>query len=98
MNTKNGTTKNCNTQQSLRNGLPKSRLLSGLLPGIDGKTTDRKETACARFKNKADVQEVKHGEWYVDSPFACSICDGLNDYKDDYCPHCGAKMDGDGKA
>ena len=39
------------------------------------------EKYCLVFKNKADVKEVKKGKWYVDSPFACSVCDGLNDQK-----------------
>lgn len=48
---------------------------------------------CGQFKDKSKFVELKHGKWYVDSPFACSICDGLNESKDDYCPHCGAKME-----
>ena len=53
----------------------------------------------------ADVAEVKHGYWFeVDSDVGwsidgCSICgeqhcfyEGEN--KANYCPHCGAKMDG----
>ena len=53
----------------------------------------------------ADVVEVKHGYWYdIDSDVGwelvgCSICrreyslcDGED--KTDYCPYCGAKMDG----
>ena len=47
-----------------------------------------------------DVAEVKHGYW-IDTTaycgeFTCSICKEMcvtNKYK--YCPHCGAKMDGD---
>lgn len=56
----------------------------------------------------ADVEEVKHGYWYdIDSDVGwelvgCSICSreySLCDGEDrtDYCPRCGAKMDG-GKA
>ena len=54
----------------------------------------------------ADVQEVKHGKWIHDN-FECSVCGGsLDDIMDadsyfaigfdgcDYCPWCGAKMDG----
>lgn len=52
----------------------------------------------------ADVQEVKHGEWYICCdgyyPF-CSICSYEpepprfhNDNRTPYCPNCGAKMDG----
>ena len=53
----------------------------------------------------ADVAEVKHGYWYtIDSDVGwelvgCSECRGeysLCDGEDrtDYCPYCGAKMDG----
>lgn len=56
----------------------------------------------------ADVVEVRHGHWkginrnkYNDDEATCSVC-GLtfsSGYSDpswwDYCPNCGAKMDGD---
>ena len=53
----------------------------------------------------ADVEEVKHAEWRSvvgDVIFACSNCDAEvstswdyeNDDMFDYCPCCGAKMDG----
>lgn len=54
----------------------------------------------------ADVQEVKHGEWRqeyrsgreINEGFVSSCCDMWNERKTDYCPNCGAKMDGkDGK-
>lgn len=60
---------------------------------IDGKTT-------------ADYAEVKHGVWVQDKhwqyDYKCSICGeyacegnyGNNDNLTDYCPNCGAKMDG----
>lgn len=51
----------------------------------------------------ADVQEMRHGEWLGDM---CSMCggDALEDSDEaetygtihsNYCPHCGAKMDGE---
>lgn len=54
-----------------------------------------------------DAVEVKHGEWKFigdseepqDGVFMCSVCGGflydalIDDCK--YCPHCGAKMDGE---
>lgn len=54
------------------------------------------EILCNDFKNKADVAEVKHGEWVDrDGKTWCSLCDASNkQYKPPYCPHCGAKMDG----
>lgn len=56
----------------------------------------------------ADVAEVKHGEWIKDaedftdgnSTHKCSCCGGFIDYYNggadeyNYCPNCGAKMDG----
>lgn len=54
----------------------------------------------------ADVVKVKHGEWlwnkgctYDESPYYCSLCiEGGSVYGgDNYCPNCGAKMDGEKK-
>ena len=54
----------------------------------------------------SDVKEVKHGEWLYNRGQApgeplyyCSLCiDGGSDWgKDNFCPHCGAKMDGGNK-
>jgi hypothetical protein len=47
----------------------------------------------------ADVVEVVHGEWIDrDEKTWCSKCDASNkQYKPPYCPHCGAKMDGERK-
>lgn len=51
----------------------------------------------------ADVVEVRHGEWKYnrhcapdESLYYCSLCiDGGSDIGvDNYCPNCGAKMDG----
>lgn len=51
-------------------------------------------------KNTADVAEVRHGEWKKSSPFNrfmnCSICGFGQDHTTfNYCPNCGAKMDGE---
>ena len=47
----------------------------------------------------ADVAEVKHGKWTKSSPhnrfMDCSVCGSFQDHTAfDYCPFCGAKMDG----
>lgn len=48
----------------------------------------------------ADVAPVRHGHWkqarYTEAPlYICSECD-IQAYKQhNYCPNCGAKMDGD---
>jgi hypothetical protein len=54
----------------------------------------------------ADVVEVRHGYWVRDShreEAYCSLCNGITPvdcekelfYESDYCPNCGAKMDGE---
>lgn len=57
-----------------------------------------------RNKRTADPNPVKHGHWKEDS--TCSVCgkkaiekiifsgETIWEDKYDYCPHCGAKMDG----
>lgn len=50
---------------------------------------------------KADLQPVKHGKWIEDSIlttfYTCSNCKSYRYNKYDYCPNCGARMDGDNK-
>lgn len=63
-----------------------------------------KELGCMDFIARADVQEIKHGEWIKYRPDFCSTCfkeqkiaDGMitpMDREYHYCPNCGAKMDG----
>ena len=50
-----------------------------------------------------DAVEVVHGRWVYDHwcEFKCSNCGELSNSKpykgrENYCPNCGAKMDGDG--
>ena len=52
----------------------------------------------------ADVAPVRHGRWiehkhfnhdhYIDSTYECSECNVEEPLTSDYCPNCGAKMDG----
>ena len=53
---------------------------------------------CRHFQNKADVVEVRHGEWEDNrnGTFTCSVCGGQSS-KMDWCGRCGAKMDGKGE-
>ncbi len=51
-----------------------------------------------------DAVEVVHGRWiYEPVEFAyekdikCSVCGSYVEHTSNYCPNCGAKMDGDGQ-
>lgn len=56
-------------------------------------------TARQKIKNlsSADVAPVVHGKWIVKggnpSQGTCSNCDGNGNWRNQYCPNCGAKMD-----
>ena len=56
-------------------------------------------TECkGHFLGKADVQEVKHGEWVSLEQeiglYGCSLCEHkILRKKCNFCPNCGAKMD-----
>lgn len=48
----------------------------------------------------ADVAPVRHGRWIVidaEEPrrYGCSECKRLSWHMENYCPNCGARMDGD---
>lgn len=48
----------------------------------------------------ADVAPVRHGRWEVidtEEPrrYGCSACKRLSWHMDNYCPNCGARMDGE---
>ena len=57
---------------------------------------------CKYFKDKADVVEVKRGEWklHPDGSGTCSCCNRTQkavwdyDNKQNFCGHCGADMRG----
>ena len=47
-----------------------------------------------------DVVEVRHGEWaemVIGEGFYCVDCGECANYQHNYCPWCGAKMDGKGE-
>lgn len=68
--------------------------------------TIKNHITCKFFKNKSDFQEVKHGEWNDNIIGFCNVCTECgaivdrystiknNSGKLNYCPNCGAKMDG----
>lgn len=49
------------------------------------------------------VEPVKHGHWidtgwadyYLNKEYRCSWCDRVDYARSNFCPYCGAKMDGD---
>lgn len=50
------------------------------------------------LKKAADAQPLKHGRWKDgEKSQVCTICGGWGLDSFDYCPHCGARMDGDAK-
>ena len=68
----------------------------------DGIYSEGVEKECITFIPSADIVEVRHGEWkvYFDGKeLMCSSCKATFWDEDgnggtNYCPHCGAKMDG----
>lgn len=60
-------------------------------------TTERQLRAIRELP-AADVAEVVHGRKIEDGDIGCfwlcSLCDGCLPYGANYCPNCGAKMDG----
>lgn len=57
-----------------------------------------RENSCKNFKATADVVEVKHGRWvrYKENCLynRCSRCLYEHCCEPNYCPNCGARMDG----
>lgn len=65
--------------------------------------TENENEKCPHFKDKSQYAEVRHGKNVADYPssaFECSLC-GWSDWDlltgdgvYNFCPNCGAKMDG----
>lgn len=70
--------------------------------GIETSEEDKRD-AIAELINgvpSTDVAPVRHGRWVVidaEEPrrYGCSECKRLSWNLDNYCPNCGARMDGD---
>lgn len=44
----------------------------------------------------ADVAPIRHGRWKKEyGHYKCLLCNGFDDFADNYCPNCGARMDGE---
>ena len=58
--------------------------------------------ACTKFKDRTKYVEVAHGHWETHGDIAvCNLCHShivaeQGTAELNYCPNCGAKMDGDG--
>ena len=78
--------------------------IKSLLNDCLGQVSYSREDAadCIFYLDTADVAPVRHGRWgtHSDRPdsLICSVCNcGFDMWKHDphnYCPNCGAKMDG----
>lgn len=73
---------------------------------LDMHHSEEADKNCRHFKNKADYVEVKHGEWVhttelgfllIHHYWNCSLCGAMSENSgiENYCPNCGAKMDGE---
>lgn len=65
---------------------------------------DESYNYCNNFKSTDDYVAVKHGYWITlyqsdrgNSIYQCSNCQRLEFRASEYCPNCGAKMDGESK-
>lgn len=50
--------------------------------------------AC-HYEKLQEFVPVRHGRWSGVDYDKCSVCGGLELGRTNYCPNCGAKMDGD---
>lgn len=87
--------------------IEREELIARLKRNLDACNTGTIETLCfrgaimiAQSLPAADVAPVVHGRWVPFHSTAagdiqyCSACKIGNAAKSDFCPHCGAKMDG----
>lgn len=56
------------------------------------------KSVVSNYKTDADVEPVKHGKWnYIGGygyKYSCSVCINCAERMTQYCPNCGAIMDG----
>lgn len=61
-------------------------------------TTFATPESSAKYFQKNNVIIQKHGRWKDTGmhflPYQCSACETLEEGRTNYCPNCGAKMDG----
>ena len=87
--------------------IKKEEAIRALLNDAPGQVGYSREDAadCIRYMDAADVAPVRHGRWEKQSGlYSCSECgmtcpydvqaDVIEYWTCNYCPNCGAKMDG----
>ena len=79
------------------------RNLAACNPGTFSESCYADAIETVRYAPAANVEPVKHGRWEWDllDIYRCSVCGEKSKVKEvmnepvwDYCPNCGAKMDG----
>lgn len=90
-----------NFYEELQNGDISFQKVTHWMPLPDPPTTQQKNKA----ELTVDVEVLKHGTWLSNAQtdeYICSVCDGIapvdsekeDFYESNYCPNCGAKMNG----
>ena len=70
---------------------------------IDFEERTKRPDKCPLTGVPEDVRPVEHGRWVFNKPpddwimslYTCNQCGHLEEGKPNYCPNCGAKMDGE---
>ena len=75
--------------------IEREKVLSKAAP-VEGCFSDMISTYDVAMLPAADVAPVRHGMWksYTKNLGECSNCGYVVSIRYDYCPNCGAKMDG----
>lgn len=84
--------------------IKKETAIKSLLNDCLGQVSYSREDAadCILYMDAADVAPVRHGRWFPTAKWwqggsgwkRCSECGILHLGKSNFCPNCGAKMDG----
>ena len=54
------------------------------------------EECCRYFQDKSKFIELQHAYWSSSTfGYTCSYCKSCATYEREYCPYCGARMDGE---
>jgi len=86
--------------KSLFNEIIKRRIYGDV---NDGMLDEFDTESILRKVPSEDVQPVRHGKWvelepkgrFARTQYVCSECGAINNKSTNFCPNCGARMDGD---